>query len=197
MHRNSVNTLMCGVLVAVVVAGCGESSSQPSIIDFKSPAVQANGIIRPDVKCGAGSLWLPLEWGSVPADTKELAVYIGRFKYEKTATGRKLLVPFADLISRIRPSVHRIPANTLPDGVSWSAFGPNSCPPKREGQNILQELFALDRTKSTRELDNRLAIKLTEEALHAGRPGASRPAPGELMQDAVGIGRFTTTYGSP
>ncbi len=206
MHLNllkAIGVVSAPCLLAVTLAsvGCGsgsEASSGTSTISFKSPAVRADGVIRSSTSCGAGSLWLPLRWGPVPSGTKELAVYIGRFKYKKVHGTRKLVVPFADLVSHIDPSVRQIPANTIPEGAEWSYFGKTSCPPARTGQNVLQEVFALDRTRtkgSLRELNPRLATRLTEEALSGDDPSSSSRSAGTLTEDAAAIGLFTATYG--
>jgi hypothetical protein len=210
MHRQSAKTVggtwQLTLLAALLVfAGCGGASSgnsatdpgapsETSPIHFKSPGVRANRLIRSNVNCGAGSLWLPLKWGPVPPGTKELAVYIGRFKYVEAGGTRKLVVPFADLISHVNPSVRGIAANTIPEGAAWSHFGQN-CLPVRRGQKILQEVFALDRTRPERPMKRGLAKRLTEEALAEGKAGAGPRSPGRLTEDAAGIGRFTAIYG--
>jgi hypothetical protein len=171
-------------LAALFAIGCGSGSTgATSPIRLKSAAV-SNGRIRPPYECGAGSLWLPLEWGAVPSETKELAVYMGHFHYETVDGRRKLVVPFADLVSHIRPSVHRIAANGLPEGVSWSFFG-RSCPLSR-GEKVLQELFAFDRV-GDRKMDKRLATRLTEEAMEHRRAWVP-------IADTAGLGRFIAVY---
>ena len=184
------------VAVALAGGGCGDSASSTpatTTIDFKSPAVNANGIIPPSHPCGGGALWLPLEWGSVPSDTKELAIYIGRFRYDKAGGAKKLIVPFGELISGIEPSLRQNPASVLPEGASWSYFGV-SCPPERSGQHVLQIIFALDRARPESNLDKRLATRLTEEALDHEWSNGNQRSPGSLTEDAVGIGQFTATF---
>jgi hypothetical protein len=181
--------------VTLALAGCGGGSSGTSTIDLRSPAVRSDGVIKSRYRCGAGSLWLPLEWGPVPSDTKELVAYIGRFKYKDLNGARKLVVPFGDLITHIKPSRRNMPANTFPPGVGWAAFGPISCPLARRGQNVLLELFALDRTRANWELKGRLATRLTEEALDQDGPSTSSKSPGKLTQDALAAGHLVATYG--
>lgn len=188
------------IAAALALSGCGggESSASPvpSVIDFSSPAVK-NGVTDPTVRCGWGSLWLPLKWGAVPEDTKEMAVYIGRYKYATDGGTRKLVVPFANLVSHIDPSQHDVQANVFPEGANWSPIGGLSCPPKAEGQRVLMQLFALDRVRAPRALDYRQAIQLTEEALHASSDLEARQPSGGLMAEALGVGRFTTTFTGP
>jgi hypothetical protein len=187
-----------GAILAICVlalAGCGGGSPETSTIDLRSPAVLADGTIRASTSCGAGSLWLPLKWGAVPSGTKELAIYMGRFKYKKVDGARKLIVPFADLVSQIDPSQHGLAANTIPSGAAWSDFGQLSCPPARKGQNVLQEVLAFDRARPNRQLDPLLAARLTKEALEAGVADTSPRSPGALTDEATGIGRIIATYG--
>jgi hypothetical protein len=185
-----------GLIAAVLVlAGCGSASSAgPSLstIDLESPGLQANGELKPSVRCGWGSLWVPLEWGRVPENTKELAIYIGRFKYANERGKRRVVVQFADLVSKFKPTERRLLANVLPEGVSWSYFGKN-CVTAQRGQNLLLEVLALDRT-GQREITRPLATRLTEEALAHPRPTEQAQSPGEPLQDATAVGRLITGY---
>lgn len=205
MHHRSLKAagVALGILaVAVALGGCG--SAEPStatagtgdrVIRFESPAVGQNGIIAPITRCGSGSLWLPLKWGPLPPGTKELAIYIGRFRYENSEGHLRLVVPFADLVYHIRPWRSGNAANAIPEGAAWSFFGSLSCPPVRKGQAILQEVFALNRTRYRRELTQESATHLTEEALGMRPQGAAPPPP--LGHDLIGVGRFTATYVVP
>jgi hypothetical protein len=183
-------------LAAIALAGCGGGSSSPvtAVIDLKSPGVDANGVIKSKVICGNGSLWVPLEWGPVPDDTRELAIYLGRFKHVKENGTSKVLVQFADLISKFKPTEDRLIANVLPEGVSWSYFG-NNCVARR-GQTILLEVFALDSVHQ-RAMKRRLATRLTEEALKHPQPVEGPRSPGKLTSDTAAIGRMIVTYGQP
>ena len=184
------------IAIALTLPGCGNGSAAPvtSAIALKSPGVAANGVTKPSVFCGYGSLWIPLEWGEVPESTKELAIYLGRFKYVKEGGARKVVVPFADLVGKFKPTEHRLAANVLPEGVSWSYFGTNCLPPK--GQNILLEVFALDSIKQ-RTVNQQLATRLTEEALKNPHPTEGPRSPGKLTSDTAAIGRLIVTYGPP
>jgi hypothetical protein len=189
--------LLVLVAMALMLAGCGTTSPVTSVINLESPGVKANGATRPSVHCGWGAIWVPLEWGDLPADTKELAIYIGRFKYVNEGGARKLTVPYADLVSEIKPSLRTLSANVLPEGAGWSNVGPTSCPVAKRGQHVLVEVFALDRRQTQREMKQRLAIRLTEEALADPRPSTGPRAPGKLTRDAAAVGRLITTYPGP
>jgi hypothetical protein len=202
MREDPRKTMWCALALALALTGmgvglaaCGSDSPVTSAIDLKSPGVQPNGVTKPSVFCGYGSLWVPLEWGDVPEDTKELAVYLGRFKYVKEGGERKAIVQFADLVSKFKPTEHRLVANVLPEGASWSYFG-NNCLP-RHGQSILLEVFALDRAQRERPMNRKLATRLTEEALEHPHPVEEPRSPGELTNDTTAIGRLFVTYGPP
>jgi hypothetical protein len=188
--------LIAAVLALTSCGGSGSGSSPPvtSVIDLKSPGLQANGELKPSTRCGWGSLWVPLEWGKLPEGTKELAIYLGRFKYAKENGKRKVVAHFADLVSGFKPTEHRLVANVLPEGVSWSYFGANCVPPALgRGQTILLEVFALDRIHR-RTMERDLATRLTEEALADPNPSEGPRSPGELTGDAVAVGRLITPY---
>src|SRR4051794_10331130 len=118
---------LLGLIAAILVlAGCGGTSSDSpalSVINLKSPALQANGELEPSTRCGWGAIWVPLQWGRVPEDTMELAVYFGRFKYANEHGEQRVVVQFADLVSKFKPPEHRLVENVLPEGISWSNFG--------------------------------------------------------------------------
>lgn len=202
MRRLGRKALQQGLVLVVLAAiaafgGCGSGGPDTETIRLTSAAVDGNGVIKPNFVCGGGSLWLPLDWGPVSSDAKELAIYMGRFKYVKTSHGgRKLVVPFADLVSHINPSLRHLVANTIPTGASWSYFGSISCLPAR-GQHILQEVFVLDRRQLNRQLKRPLATRLTREALSQDRADPSSRSPGKLTEDTAAIGRLITTYGTP
>jgi phosphatidylethanolamine-binding protein (PEBP) family uncharacterized protein len=183
------------VVAAVALAGCGGGSPSPtSVLDLKSPGLQANGELKPSVRCGWGSLWVPLEWGKLPEGTRELAVYLGRFKDATENGKRKVTVHFADLVSKFSPTEHRLVANVLPEGVNWSYFGTNCLvPPQGKGQSILLEVFALDRIHQ-RTMTRKLATRLTEEALADPKPTEGPRSSGELTDDTVAVGRLITPY---
>jgi hypothetical protein len=184
------------VAAALLLASCGGGSSAPvtSAIDLKSPGLQANGELKPSTRCGWGSLWVPLNWGKLPEDTKELAIYLGRFKNANEGGKQKVVVQFADLVSKFKPTEQRLVANVLPEGVSWSYFGTNCLPPAQgRGQSILLEVFALDRIRE-RTMTRNLATRLTEEALADPNPTEGPRSPGELTGDAVAVGRLIAPY---
>jgi hypothetical protein len=187
-------TLITAVAI-LGLAGCGGGSTPvTSALDLKSPGARPNGVLDSSVFCGWGSLWVPLEWGEVPEDTKELAILLARFKHVNEGGKPKLVVAFADLVSKFKPSEHKLVANVLPEGVTWSWFGTNCLP--RRGQNILLEVFALDKVRK-REVDKRLATRLTEEALKQPHPREGPRSAGELTSDTAAIGRLIVTYGPP
>jgi len=183
---------LIAALAAIGLTGCGGSTPVTSPIELKSPGVQPNGKLKPSVFCGWGSLWVPLEWGEVPEDTKELAILLARFKHVNEGGEQKLVVPFADLVSKFKPSERKLVANVLPEGVSWSWFGNNCLPPK--GQKILLEVFALDDVKH-RSMNKELATRLAEEALKHPHPREEPRSPGELTSDTTGVGRLIVQYG--
>jgi hypothetical protein len=187
---------LAAAAMALGLAGCGGGSTPVTqAIDLKSSGVQANGELKPSVRCGWGSLWIPLEWGKVPRDTKELAIYLGRFKYAKEGGKRKVDVQFADLVSKLKPTERQLVANVLPAGVSWSYFG-NNCVTNGKGQHVLLAVFALDQIRD-RTMKRSLATRLTEEALADPNSAAGPRSPGELTEDATAIGRLITTYTGP
>lgn len=185
---------LIAIAIGLGLAACGSSAPATAVIDLKSPGVQPNGKLKPSVRCGWGSLWVPLEWGDVPGDAKELAILLARFKYVE-GSKQKPKVLFSDLVSKFKPGERKLVANVLPPGVSWSYFG-NNCVTSGQGAYLLLEVFALDNVRE-RKIDRRLATRLTEEALSDSSATEGSRSPGELTEDATGIGRLITTYTGP
>lgn len=197
----AVGVWLLGLLVAgLILVGCGQESSDSSTsgsttIDFWSPAVQANGVISPRVSCGAGTLWLATKWGAVPEEAEELAVYLGRFKYETVDGARRLVAPFGALIYEIDPELRGIAANTFPPEVGPTYFGQN-CLPVRRGQNVLMALYALGNGAATPQaMTADFATRLTEEALGVKRPGTRSEPAARFLENTLATGHFTATYG--
>jgi phosphatidylethanolamine-binding protein (PEBP) family uncharacterized protein len=188
-----------GVLaVALILGGCGQASSkESSTIRFWSPAVQANGVISPRVSCGAGTIWLPLKWGTLPDGTKELVLYFGWFKDKAAGGRRKIVVPFGSVIYKIKPSAHGIAANTLPSESEFLYFTLNNCQPVRKGQSYLVELFALGHPQQAvpETLNASFVTGITEEALGKGRFAGDSEVETRLREEALAVGRLTATYG--
>src|SRR5689334_11854496 len=193
--RNACAYVLVATVTVLGLAGCGGSDPVTATIDLKSPGVRPNGELKPSIRCGWGSLWVPLEWGAVPDGTKELAVLLTRFKSVNEGDGQKPVVFFTDLVSKFKPTEHRLVANVLPEGVSWSYFG-NNCVPSAKGQHLLLEVFALDNVRN-RKIDRRLATRLTEEALSDPNASEGPRSPGELTEDTAAVGRLITTYTGP
>lgn len=185
-----------GLIAAILIlTGCGGTSSDKaalSAINLESPGLQANGELKPSTRCGWGAIWIPIHWGKVPGNTKELAVFFGRFTFANEHGKQKVVVQYADLVSKLEPSEHRLVANVLPEGVSWSNFGP-SCVSVRGGQNLLLEVFALDRI-GRRQITRAQATRLTEEALAHPQPAKGAPPPGKPLQGATAVGRLITGF---
>ncbi len=187
---------LLGLIGAILVlAGCGGSSPDSaalSAIDLESPGLQANGELEPSTRCGWGAIWIPVHWGKVPGNTKELAVFFGRFKFANEHGKQGVVVQYADLVSKFKPSEHRLVANVLPEGISWSNFGA-SCVAVQGGQNLLLEVFALDRI-GRRQITRAQATRLTEEALAHPPPTEGALPPGKPLQGATAVGRLITGY---
>lgn len=159
-----------------------------------------DGEIQPEYTCGGGTVWFPLKWGPVPSGTKELVLYIGRYKDKTVDSSGGVEVPFGTMVAHISPKVRSIPIYTFPEGVipvSYKSF--NSCGIK-PGETYLVKLFALDREKpipaGTTELKPDFVTSLTEEALVAGQFAEGSKSATELTEDSLATGQFTAALPS-
>lgn len=192
--------LVVALVLGALLTGCGQGSPESSRIQFGSPAVGANGVISPRYRCGAGTIWLPLRWGSVPEDARELVLYLGRFEAKSGGgKGKGFEVPFGVFMTGIKPSLRSIEANTFPPGLVPLAFHTsNSCPSQGKRRNLLVELFALDQPGQVapQSLGASFVTRLTEDALGVPEPAAKSALAEKLIENAQAVGVFTATYGS-
>jgi hypothetical protein len=194
------------LIVVLAISGCGGGSAEktPEIrvektseIRVESPAVASDGVISPRVRCGAGTLWLPLKWGTLPSGTKELVLYFGWFKEGPEAGGKGITVPFGVVLRKIKPSTHGVVANTFPEGSEYSYSTIDNCQRVREGQSYLIELFALNHSQHSvpEAVNTAFVTGITEEALRVGRFAGDPEAETPLTKESLATGHFVATYG--
>jgi phosphatidylethanolamine-binding protein (PEBP) family uncharacterized protein len=119
-------------------------------IPFASPAVIGQTILA-DYTCEGKDAIPPLQWGSVPSDTKELALFVLSFGGGLVASGSA--VEWA--VSGLSPSTHAIEGGTLPP---HAITGRNDrgntsytiCPTRGANGNYLFLLYAVPRSLSIR-----------------------------------------------
>jgi phosphatidylethanolamine-binding protein (PEBP) family uncharacterized protein len=177
------NSLAMSLLVlAVAVAGCGTttSSSRPASyvpeIAFRSPAVTARKVIPARYRCDLNKIWLPLEWGPLPANTGELVVYVARYgDLKATAKGTSARLLSQALVVGLKPTLHGLRPGKLPHGALVGEYELGSeripiCPAHARAQDFLFRLYALrgrlNIAKGTQ--GGGLLNKLNSEALAAG-----------------------------
>jgi phosphatidylethanolamine-binding protein (PEBP) family uncharacterized protein len=175
--------------LSAVIAGCGStgaSTSTPSAIaqiEFKSPAVTTGKVIPTHYVCDENEIWLPLQWGALPSNTVELALYVARFgPVVKTPTGASAAKLLAQsLVIGLKPSLRGLPAGKLPHGALIGFYGAGRkhspiCPPKGNKQSLLFRLYALS----------------SAQHVNAGLQGVNLL--GKLNQQALAAGSFTASY---
>jgi phosphatidylethanolamine-binding protein (PEBP) family uncharacterized protein len=175
-----------GALVLVIaLAGCGGASvpaAKPKIA-FVSPAVTTTGVIPASYKCNGNNIWLPLQWGALPADTKELVIYVARFGQPEGVPGgtAKAALIAQQLIVGLKPSLHRLKVGNLPHGalIGYYEIGNKSvsiCPKKGSTQGILFGLYALPHPQNI------------------GKGSQSGSLLNKLRAEAEAVGTFTAAY---
>jgi phosphatidylethanolamine-binding protein (PEBP) family uncharacterized protein len=179
-------SLVLSLLVLVfAVAGCGgtaapSANSAPEIA-FQSPVLTASKVIPARYRCNANKIWLPVQWGALPAKTKELVIYVARYSDIKTnpngATARLLSQA---LIVGLKPTMHELRAGKLPHGALVGEYVTGNehvpiCPPGRPAQGFVFRLYALPERLNISKGNHSgsLLTKLNGEALAAGTFTAS------------------------
>jgi phosphatidylethanolamine-binding protein (PEBP) family uncharacterized protein len=148
--RRLLDAPTAGLLVLVLaLAGCGGSSSSSAKVmplEFGSPVVSANGKLPTRYTCAGKNLPLPLEWGAVPADTTELALFVLGLTPNPATGGSKIAVQWA--VTGLKPTLHRLFAGKPPPGASLglNSSGRTSyslCPAKGTSKSYLFIIYAL------------------------------------------------------
>lgn len=137
-----------------LLAGCGAGSSAGSStvsqLLFKSAGIP--GAALPSrYTCDGQNISPPLEWGSVPANTGELAVFLLAFTPESTTHTLRVSVEWA--VAGVNPKLHKIAAGELPPGaftgvVSHSRTRYSLCPKKGQSQKYQFEVYGLPKSAS-------------------------------------------------
>jgi phosphatidylethanolamine-binding protein (PEBP) family uncharacterized protein len=109
------------LLATLALTGCGSGSTastrRPASIPFQSPAIVGSAIPA-KYTCDGRDIPPPLEWGEVPAATKELAMFV--LALTPTATGGSAIsIDWA--VAGINPKLHRLRAGKLPKGAHVGA----------------------------------------------------------------------------
>ncbi len=142
-------------------------------LSLSSPAIKATAgspaTIPSEYTCNGANRWPVLRWGSVPANTKEIALFL----LNLTPVNNKLYFDWA--IAHVNPSFHEIQAGQLPPGtiVGQNSAGHASydlCPPHHGGETYVFALFALPATLSPAPNFNPTLFR--EQALRTARHGA-------------------------
>jgi len=179
-------------IVAALLGSCGEAhnagiasaSAPPHRIAFWSPAVSMTRNIPEAYVCKAG-IWLPLQWGEVPKDTKELVLVFEGF----SAPRRVAHSPGEDLsvlisgggIVGLSPALRGVGVGPVPAGARFvSEAHVPICSARSAGRQIVFTLYALPRGH---EVTEALRLKPPSELLAA------------IARQATGLGEFTAGYG--
>jgi phosphatidylethanolamine-binding protein (PEBP) family uncharacterized protein len=180
-------TILSAVLLSVAITACGSSGTpainrEPEIL-FLSPALAAGRVIPARYQCDESKVWIPLRWGALPADTKELVIYIARYgalvKNPNGGESARLLAQ--SLVVGLKPTLHGLAVGKLPSGVlvgTYNAGGTESqlCPRKKHvRQDFLFRLYALPNKQNITSGSKRGEILdiLNNEAVAAGAFTAS------------------------
>jgi len=103
------------VLTALTLAGCGGSGvTTVPHIEFKSTAVKESKIAAL-YTCDGRNIPPPVEWGSVPAGVKALALFVVGYTPDPTTHNTKVSVDWA--VAGLNPALHSLAGGKkLPSG---------------------------------------------------------------------------------
>jgi len=134
--------------LALALAGCGSSGTNPPTavpVAFKSSAIVGQRI--PALyTCDGKNITPPMEWGSVPAGTKELVLMVVGLTPSASTNSYSISVEWA--IDGVDPALHRLAAGQLPVGahVGHTSNGTRRysiCPKRGVSKDYQFQLYAV------------------------------------------------------
>jgi hypothetical protein len=135
-------------LVAVALAGCANTSSAPKsvTIAFKSPVVVGKNALPTLYTCDGKDISPPVEWGPVPASTKELALFVLGLTPKPHSPAYTVSVEWA--VAGVNPALHRIAAGQLPAGAHVGSLTGGKkhysiCPKRGKSETYQFALYAV------------------------------------------------------
>jgi len=180
-------TILSAILLSVAINACGGSSTpainrEPEIL-FLSPALARGRVIPARYRCDEDKIWIPLRWGAIPGNTKELVIYMARYGalVRNPNGGESARLLAQSLLVGLKPTIHGLSVGKLPNGAligTYNAGGTESqlCPPRHVRQDFLFRLYALPAKQN-----------ITAGSKH-----------GEILNilnnEAVAAGAFTASY---
>jgi phosphatidylethanolamine-binding protein (PEBP) family uncharacterized protein len=156
---NAVTSSLLLAVLAPVLTGCGDAdSSSPATsastgighaVALESPAIATTHAIARDYTCEGRDISPPLQWGDVPAGTRELALLLLSLEPVRTNGTRvveKVAAQWA--VAGLAPTLHGLAPGKLPRGalLGRNAHGSSSysiCPARGESRIYLIALFLL------------------------------------------------------
>jgi phosphatidylethanolamine-binding protein (PEBP) family uncharacterized protein len=116
--REPQKTIWCTVLLSTLaLAGCGSDAPAKAKavprIPFKSAAVVREALPA-RYTCDGRDVSPPLEWGAVPADVGDLALFVVGFTPDPATKSYKISVEWA--VAGLNPALHKLSAGQLPLG---------------------------------------------------------------------------------
>jgi phosphatidylethanolamine-binding protein (PEBP) family uncharacterized protein len=153
MRRQSKAILRTALLSALVaaLAACGSSSpartgttATPANLDVKSPAMVGERIPA-RYTCDGQGISPPLEWGAVPPNVRQLALFLVGYRPKSGKEKFKVSVEWA--VAGLSPSLHRLAPNQLPAGahvgVASAGHRYTLCPAKGATVHYQFELYGV------------------------------------------------------
>jgi phosphatidylethanolamine-binding protein (PEBP) family uncharacterized protein len=138
---------MLPMALTLALTACSASSAPKSVtIAFKSPAV-VHYALPARYTCDGADVAPPLEWGQVPAATRELALFMLELTPSPRGHGYRTTVAWA--LAGVNPQLHKLGAGELPPGShmaltsSGKELSYSVCPARGQTQKFQFALYAV------------------------------------------------------
>jgi phosphatidylethanolamine-binding protein (PEBP) family uncharacterized protein len=144
-------------------------ASQKTAIALSTP-IATSGTIPAQYQCVLTKVWVPLQWGKLPAGTRELGLYVASFMPHGSNIANSRIVSGSIMLG-LTPDRHSLAVGKLPKGAVVGVDGAvPGCPAHSSGEKFLFRLYALPGAQGTSRgsPNGALLAKLRNEALAIG-----------------------------
>jgi phosphatidylethanolamine-binding protein (PEBP) family uncharacterized protein len=184
--RQRLKVVAATVLVAWIaptLAACGSDSpaatskiARAAAIVFNSPAITSHRLPA-RYTCDGQDVSPPLEWGAVPADVKELALFVVGFAPAPDTKSYNVSVEWA--VAGVSPSLHKLASGQLPPHAFLALAGDRKrhysiCPGKGVQERYQFELYGLPSSQTIARKFNSLTALATLAGVHGAAPAKAQ-----------------------
>ena len=172
--------LLAAIAPALLACGADSPAASSKIVKRPTIVVKSPTIVGDQLParytCDGQNVSPPLEWGAVPADVKELALFVVGFEPAPKTHTYNVSVEWA--VAGLKPGSHKLAAGRLPPGAFVALAGDRKrrysvCPKKGIQERYQFHLYGLSGSAIAHKFDS-LAALTTLAGVHGKTPAKAQ-----------------------